>query len=75
MKKIKELSKRQQIIVLILLFIIFISTTFYLKEIINPDNYETKIDCGNGTIITYEGKKEVNIYIECPNLLERLKNG
>jgi hypothetical protein len=74
MKKFKGLSKNKKLLVISLFFIIFVCGAFYLKEIIKDDNYETKVDCGNGTIIVYEGKRDINIYSECPNIKQPFKN-
>jgi hypothetical protein len=68
MKKLSEITKKQKVLVIILLFVIFISTLFYIKEIRQDDNYKTTIDCGNGSVYYFEGKEEVYLYEVCDNL-------
>jgi hypothetical protein len=72
MKKFEELTPNKKIITICLFFLIFMFGMFYLKEVLNPDNYKTIIDCGNGTILTYEGKHDINIKQVCPNTRDNI---
>ena len=65
MKKWNEISEKQKIISIILLFIIFMSFVFYLKYVLDDDNYITVIDCGDGNEIILEGKQNIDIDDYC----------
>jgi uncharacterized membrane protein SpoIIM required for sporulation len=65
MKKWNEISNNKKIISIILLFVIFISFVVYLKVVLDEDNYETTIHCGNGENYTIPGNHKDKIREYC----------
>ena len=49
MKKIKDLTNIQKIMVSVYVMFMVLSLLFYINDINNPDNYRTTITCGDKT--------------------------